>query len=256
MRKKLLSFVVALIISTCAYAQELTVSAAVSLKEALSDIVRAYERETNHKVQLNFGATGQLLAQIREGAPVDLFIAAADAHMDHAEGQKLTDPATRKVIATNALVLIVPGDSKSPLAGFADLSRAEVTRVSIGEPKTVPAGMYASQVLRHLKLESPLKDKLIAGASVRQVLDYVERGEVDAGIVYTTDARQSGDKVRVIATAEPAWHDPIRYPAAVVSTSTHQNEAKAFLDYLGSEPAQKLLHDRGFAPPATQPVRR
>ena len=256
MMKRLVTFIAALVIGQGVYAQDLTVSAAVSLKEALSDIARAYERETNHKVRLNFGATGQLLAQIREGAPVDIFISAADAQMDQAEAQKLTLPDTRRVIAANSLVLIVPADARHPPDGFADLSRADLKRLAVGEPKTVPAGMYATQVLKRLNLESALKDKLIAGASVRQVLDYVERGEVDAGIVYTTDVRQSGDKIRVVATADPAWHDPIRYPAAVVTSSKMKNEAKAFLDYIATELAQKTFRDRGFAPPATQPVNR
>jgi molybdate transport system substrate-binding protein len=235
-------------------AQDLTISAAVSLKEAIGDIAVSYRTSSGGRLQLNFAATGLLLAQIREGAPVDVFIAASEAQMDQAAAQKLIDPASRRVIAINSLVLIVPADSKLPLQGFADLGRADLKRLALGEPKTVPAGDYATQVLEHLRLDDVLKSKLVKAASVRQVLDYVERGEVDAGIVYATDAQQSGSKVKVITTADPSWHQPIHYPAAVVAASKQHDAAAAFIDYLTTEPAQALLRKRGFAAPTTQPA--
>jgi molybdate transport system substrate-binding protein len=252
--KTFITFALAVVIGGRASAQGLTVSAAVSLKEALSQIARSYERESATKIRLNFGASGQILAQIREGAPVDVFISASDAQMNQAETQNLTDRATRRVIARNSLVLIVPSSAKIPLAGFADLTAAAVKRLGIGEPRTVPAGDYAMQVLRHLKLDEALAPKLIAGASVRQVLDYVERGEVDAGIVYATDARQSGDKVRIVAQAQADWHEPIAYPAAIVAASKHHDAASQFIDYLTTPPAQAILRERGFAAPSTQPT--
>jgi molybdate transport system substrate-binding protein len=236
-------------------AADITISAAVSLKEVLTDVGRAYERETGSKVQLNFAASGHLLAQIREGAPVDLFIAASDAQMDQAQAMQLVDPATRRVIATNTLVLIVPADAKNPVQLFEQLTDATVKRLAIGQPKTVPAGEYATQVLRHLKLDTALHDRLIYGESVRQVLDYVGRGEVSAGIVYATDAQQSGAKVRVVATADPRWHNPIRYVAAVVRASPHHADADNFARYLTGERARQILQRRGFSP-ATQPTTR
>ena len=211
------AFLLIVLFATVLRAENITVSAAVSLKESLTNIATAYERDHAEKVGLNFGATGHLLAQIREGAPVDIFIAASDEQMDQAEAQKLVDPATRRVIAGNTLVLIVPANSALEIGSFGDLARPEVKRLAIGQPKTVPAGDYASQALRHLKLDAAVNDRLVYGASVRQVLDYVERGEVDAGIVYATDARLSQGKVRVVASADPSWHRPIRYVAAVVS---------------------------------------
>src|SRR5439155_6452529 len=128
------------------------ISAAVSLKEALSDVAALYERQTGERIDLNFGASGQLLAQIREGAPVDVLINASDDQMDQAERQKGFDPATRRVLAGNSLVLIVPGDANFSLRAFADLSNPRLKRLAIGQPKTVPAGAYAAQVLDHLKL--------------------------------------------------------------------------------------------------------
>src|SRR5256885_17272871 len=126
----------------------------------------------------------------------------------------------------------------------------------MGNPKPAPAGEYAAQVLRHLKLESALRERLIYGESVRQVLDYVERGEVSAGIVYVTDAQQSGTKVRVVTTADASWHDPIRYVAAVVRASPHHDDADHFARFLSGERARAILQRRGFSSPATQPTTR
>lgn len=235
-------------------AQDLTVSAAVSLKEAVTDIAKAYKPRGIDSVRLNFAATGVLLAQIREGAPVDVFIAASESQMDLAVDQKLVDADSRRVIASNALVLIVPKSSKVELKGFLDLAKPEIKKLAVGEPRIVPAGEYAAQVLVHLKLDEVLQFRLVLGASVRQVLDYVEQGEVDAGIVYATDAAQAGGNIRVIATAETTWHAPIHYPAAVVTASKHRDAAGAFIRYLTTEPAQKILQHRGFAPPSTQPA--
>src|SRR5687768_6923078 len=123
--------------ATAARGENVTVSAAVSLKEPLTAIAAGYERDHREKLELNFGASGHLLAQIREGAPVDVFIAASDEQLDQAESLKLIDPATRRNIAANTLVLIVPIDSPLKLASFADLARAEMKRLAIGQPKTV-----------------------------------------------------------------------------------------------------------------------
>jgi molybdate transport system substrate-binding protein len=236
--------------------EPLTVSAAVSLKETLSAATRTIEAQTGDSPQFNFGATGHLLAQIRDGAPVDVFIAASAEQMDQAETQKLIDPTTRVAIAGNEMVLIVPAPSTAtPIREFADVAGPAVHRLAIGQPKTVPAGVYATQVLERLKLTSAVADRIVYGSSVRQVLDYVARGEVDAGIVYATDAREAGETVRVVATAQPQWHDPIRYVAAVVASSKKPAAARRFVETLGSDAVQRVLRDRGFTPvPSTQPA--
>lgn len=237
-------------------AEPITISAAVSLKESLTQVIDEQSNSAGEKPTLNFGATGQLLAQIREGAPVDLFIAASDDQMEQAERMELVDPATRTPILGNALVLIVPSDSKLSITSFADLADARVKRLSIGQPKTVPAGMYATQALKHLKLDSAVADRIIYGSSVRQVLDYVIRGEVDAAVVYATDAIAAGEKVKVVATADASAHDPIRYVAAVVKAGRQTDAAKAFIQTLRAEPAQKIFHAAGFtSPPTTGPAK-
>ena len=258
-------FVMAIVLSAAvrcaaaADAADVCVSAAVSLKEAMTDVAQRYEHDTAKHVRLNFGATGQLLAQIREGAPIDLFIAASDDQMEQAAKAELIDPATRVIVASNRLVLIVPTSAKDSPQGFNDLASPKLNRLAIGQPKIVPAGQYAMQVLKKLDLESPLKDRLVFGSSVRQVLDYVERGEVDAGVVYATDAELAGErKVRVVAVAQEKWHDPIHYVAAIVRATKHDAAADEFLRYLREDAAQSLLAKRGFTPlaaPATRPAR-
>lgn len=230
-------------------AETVRVAAAISMKEAVTDIAKAYEAETGDKVTLTFGSSGQLAAQLKAGAPIDVFISAATAQLDDLDKAGLVDAATRRDVAGNSIVLIVPADGKVPLADFAALADAGIKRLAIGEPKTVPAGQYAQQTLNKLGLSQRLAGRLIFGANVRQVLSYVERGEVSAGIVYATDARESGAKVRVIATADPATHDPIRYPAAVTKTSKSPVAAKRFLDSFGGEKAKAVLAAKGFTLP-------
>jgi molybdate transport system substrate-binding protein len=188
------------------------------------------------------------MTQIQSGAPIDAFIAAADKQVDDLAKAGLLDEATRRIVAGNALVLIVPPDAKDAPNAFEKLADSNVARLAIGEPKTVPAGRYAQQVLRSLKLIDKLSDRLVYGANVRQVLDYVIRGEVSAGIVYQTDAIEAGDKVKVVATADAKWHDRIVYPAVVIKASAGHDAAKRFLDYLATDQAKAILQSRGFTP--------
>jgi molybdate transport system substrate-binding protein len=221
----------------------------VSLKEALTDAADAYTRDTGEKVELNFGATGHLLVQVREGAPVDAFIAASVEQMHQAEQQDLVSSDVRTIVGGNSLVLIVPADTKSNLTGFEALADVSVKRLAIGQPRTVPAGQYAAQVLKTLKQQALLAERIVYGSSVRQVLDYVARGEVSAGIVYATDAMQAGGAVRVVATAEGGWHDPIRYVGASVKRSRKSAAVDRFFRFLTGEAAQKCFAERGFSPP-------
>ena len=226
------------------------VGAAISLQNVLQEIGAKYKEQTGREVSFTFGSSGQLMGQIKNGAPIDLFISAAHQHVDQLAKEKLIDEASRRVIATNTLVLIVQADAASAPAGFAQLAGSNVRRLAMGEPRTVPAGQYAQQVLDHLKLTDSLRQRLIYGTNVRQVLAYVERGEVDAGIVYRTDALISGDKVRIVAAADPEWHEPIEYPAAVVAGSRNASGATDFLEFLASPAAREVLEAHGFGSPA------
>lgn len=247
--KNIIAFVLASLIASAAFADSITVAAAISLKDALAKVAAQYQSDTGQVVEFSFGSSGQLAGQIESGAPVDLFISAGNKQVDDLAKAGVVDKATRKVVAGNALVLIVPVDSKSPPNSLAALVDADVMRIAIGEPQSVPAGQYAQQAFAHAGVAEAVKDKLVFGTNVRQVLDYVERGEVSAGLVYATDAKVSGDNVRVTCTVDDAEHDPIVYPAVLVSTSKKQPAAGKFVEYLLSDKGQAKLREFGFAPP-------
>jgi len=232
-----------------ATADSITVAAAISLKDALADIAKSYKSDTGEDVQLTFASSGQLMALIKSGAPIDVFVSAATRQVDDLARTKHVDDKTRRTIAANDLVLIVPANARSAPESFKDLADPKYKRIALGEPRTVPAGEYAAETLAALELTDAVKPRAVYANNVRQVLDYVERGEVAAGIVYATDARAAGDKVRVVDRADPATHTPILYPAAAVTASKKPAAAQKFLDYLTSDKAQKLLTARGFTKP-------
>lgn len=245
-----------LLCTAAASAQPLTVSAAISLKEALTDVGKAYHDGGGDDVQLNFGASGALAMQIGQGAPVDVFISADREQVDKLIKDGKADGDTRRLIVQNEIVLIVnPSNTEPALHDFKGLADAKVQKIAIGQPKAVPAGMYAMQVLNHLQLADALQRKLIYGSNVRQVLDYVVRNEVDAGIVYRTDALQAGDKVTVVYTAGSDMHEPIDYPAVMITGTPHAAQAGRFLDFLTHDQARTLFATKGFViPPDNSPA--
>lgn len=233
-------------LSEVAAAQQLTVSAAASLTDAFKEIGARFEAaHPGVTVRLNFGASGMLLQQIRQGAPVDVFASADEATVDRGIDAGLFDAGTKRDFAANALVLIVPAADASPVTMLADLSNPSVRRIAIGKPATVPVGRYTQQALEHASLWTSLAPKWVQADSVRQVLDYVSRGEAEAGFVYRTDAVLMPGKVRIVQSVD--GHDPVTYPVVTVSASREQTLAKSFVDYLLSPPAQDVLRRYGFA---------
>jgi molybdate transport system substrate-binding protein len=230
--------------------QEIVVSAAISLKNAFEETGRLFEaKHKGVKVTFNFGASGDLVRQIEGGAPVDVFASAAQKDMDEAEKKGLIVPGSRINFASNSIVLIIPGDSKIRIQTFQDLELNQVAKIATGNPKTVPAGRYAEEVFVYFKLLAAIKEKIIYAEHVRQVLDYVARGEVDAGVVYSTDARLRAKDIKIAATAPDDSHRPVIYPVAVVSKTSKQGMAKAFVSLLVSEEAGKILEQYGFTVP-------
>ncbi|RZJ08395.1 MAG: molybdate ABC transporter substrate-binding protein [Rubrivivax sp.] len=229
-----------------AAADALTVSAAASLTDAFKQIGTRFEASRpGSTVRLNIAASGVLLQQIAQGAPVDVFASADAETMDRAAAQELIAAGTRRDFARNSLVLITP--SASAVGSLADLARAGVTRIAVGKPASVPAGRYARQALEAARLWAPLQPRLVFADNVRQVLDYVSRGEVEAGFVYRTDAELLGDKVRIAMTVQ--GHAPVTYPVAVVADSRQPALARAFVAFLGGAEAQAILARHGFGTP-------
>ena len=226
----------------------LLISAAASLKEALEEIKPLYQQsKPNVNINYNFGSSGALQQQIEQGAPADIFISAAKKQVDALEQKGLLVPGTRNIIAKNRLVLVVPKNVVG-ITSFYSLKDAKVKKIAIGEPRSVPAGQYAQQVLEKLKIWSEIKSKLVFANNVRQVLASVESGNADAGLVYITDAKIS-DKVKVVVTADEKYHSPIIYPLAVVKRSKNVDAAKEFSQFLSSNQAKSVFKKYGFILP-------
>jgi len=225
---------------------EIVVSAAISLKNAFNEISAVYEKRYGVKVLLNLGSSGLLQKQIEAGAPVDVFASAGRYQMDALQGAGLIVDATRHSFTRNRLVLVVPSGSTLDLNSFSELVRPEVRKLAIGNPKTVPAGQYAEQVLRNLRIWESLEHRLVPAENVRQVLEYVSRGEVDAGIVYATDVSLSRGKASIAVSAPEDSHAPILYPVAVVKEAGSPQQARAFIDFTLSRHGQAIMEKYGF----------
>jgi molybdate transport system substrate-binding protein len=226
----------------------LLISAAASLKDVLEEIKPLYQQsKANISINYNFGASGALQQQIEQGAPADIFISAAKKQVDALEQKGLLVAGTRNIIAKNRLVLVVPNNTVG-VTSFYSLKDAKVKKIALGEPRSVPAGQYAQQVLEKLKIWEQIKSKLVFANNVRQVLASVETGNADAGLVYKTDAKISKN-VKVVVIADEKYHSAIIYPLAVVKRSKNVDAAKQFSQFLSSEQAKAVFKKYGFILP-------
>lgn len=223
---------------------ELTISAAASLQEALAELQKEFEEvHPNIHINFNFGASGALQQQIIQGAPVDLFISAAEDKFQQLVTDGFIDRAQAVQLLGNKLVFITPLDGPNNWTALEDLVKAN--KISIGTPDTVPAGSYAKEALTNAGIWSRVEDQMIYAKDVRQVLTYVETGNVDAGIVYNTDARLS-EKINIVTSVETSLHPPIIYPLGVVKNSDYQEESTLFYEYLQTDSAKELFESYGF----------
>jgi molybdate transport system substrate-binding protein len=231
-------------------AQELTLSVAISMKDAVEELGRRFT-QTRPRITLryNFGSSGELQKQIEAGAPVDLFISAAQRQMHELEQKGLILSGTLRVFARNVLTVVKPADSALDIAKPTDLLDPRVARIVIGNPRTVPVGQYAEESLRALALWDRVQPKLIFAENVRQALDYVARGEVDAGFIYTTDASTRARDVKEAFRPPEDTYRPVVYPVAVVRDSKHPALAQAFIQLLLDREGQTVLARLGFQPP-------
>ncbi|MWV47188.1 molybdate ABC transporter substrate-binding protein [Paenibacillus sp. HJL G12] len=225
---------------------DLTISAAASMTDALNEIKTAYEQANpNIKLSFNYGGSGALQKQIEQGAPADLFLSAAVKNMKPLVEQNLIEEGKEKTLLKNELVAVVPADAKASVANMGDLSQADVKKVAIGIPESVPAGNYAKEALTNAKLWDPLQPKMVQAKDVRQVLQYVETGNADAGFVYKTDALTSS-KVKIAFNVDPASYSAVEYPIGIVKATKHAKEAEDFYNYLQSQPAMDVFTKYGF----------
>ena len=226
--------------------KEVYIVAAASMTDAVKEIGANYEKQhPDVKLMYNFGSSGALQSQIEQGAPADVFISAAQKQMNALEEENLIDKVTRRDLLENKVVLIVPKDSTLVLDDFAATATDKVSKIALGEPKSVPVGQYSEEIFTNLNLWADIKAKAVYASDVRQVLSWVETGEVDCGVVYATDAAIS-DKVKVLLEAPAGTHKPVVYPAAMVSSSKNPEIAKDFLAYLSQDEQKAILAKYGF----------
>lgn len=243
-----LSLILTLALALPALAGELTVSAAASLTESINEIKALFEKANpGVTVVANYAASGPLLKQIQQGAPVDVFISANQKFMDLAAKENLVAEGTRLDVVANDLVIAVPAGNPAKVKDLASLKQAGVKRIGVGNPDSVPAGQYAKAALTKAGMWESLSPAFIFGESVRQVLDYVRRAEVDAAFVYATDAIQAGSAVSIAAVVP--LDQNVSYPAAVLAAAPQAKEAKAFLAFLISPQAQAVFKAKGFRIP-------
>lgn len=240
----------------------LTVSVAASLQDAMKAIKVLYTKETpDVTIIYNFASSGSLQQQIEQGAPVDVFISAAPKQMNALESKGLLlercsavlgeipmsdciKKETRQSLVNNQVVLVTPKDHNS-ISNFKDLTSDNISKIAMGDPESVPAGHYAKEVLSSLNLFEQLKPKLVFGKDVRQVLSYVETGNVDAGLVYATDANVS-NQVKRVATAPPESYSRIIYPVAVLKESKNPDHANQFVQFIIGDSAKTVFLRYGF----------
>ncbi|CAM5187560.1 Molybdate transport system substrate-binding protein OS=Castellaniella defragrans OX=75697 GN=HNR28_001318 PE=3 SV=1 [Castellaniella defragrans] len=229
-------------------AGEVLVSAAASLTNAFKDLATQYEaRHPGTRILTTFGASDVVLRQIIEGAPADVFASADQKAMDKAAAAHAIEPATRVNFVRNEIVLIVPADNPQGIRSLSDLNKPQVTRIAYGNPDSVPVGRYTQAALEKAGLWNTVKAHQILGQNVRQVLAYVERGEVDAGFVFATDAAIAHGKVKVVQTVESPT--PVVYPIALVRRTGRSPDAAGFLKFVTSDAGRAILARYGFAKP-------
>ncbi len=227
---------------------QITVAAAISMKDALESIEQAFEGRTGTpKVVFTLGGSGILEKQIEEGAPVDVFISAAPAQMNTLEEKGLLLAGTRRDVARNRLVLVVPVGSRL-VKSVEDLKKPQVRTIAIGETRSVPAGQYAAEALHNLGLFDQLAPKFVYAQNVRAVLAYVAGKDADAGFVYETDAKIS-DQVTIAAPVPDSSYAAVVYPAAVIRSAPNTAGARKFVEFLGTPEAQAILEKFGFRSP-------
>ncbi len=222
----------------------LTISAAISLKDALEEVKTLYSQtQPNIQINYNFGSSGSLQQQIIQGAPVDIFISAAKKQLDILETQNLILPETRINLLSNQLVLITSNNSK--IQQIKDLTLPEIKRIALGEIKSVPVGEYAKQSLDYYQMFNQIKSKIVYAKDVRQVLNYVVTENVDAGFVYITDAKTS-KQVKIVLILPDKSHKPIIYPMAIIKNTKNLQIAKDFSKFLQGNISKQIFKKYGF----------
>jgi molybdate transport system substrate-binding protein len=232
-------------LQTNGWAEEILVSAAASLTDVLNEISKDYQSKSKNTVRFNYGPSSGLARQIDEGAPADIFFSADLPQMDNLDKKGRLEPGTRKNLLSNQLVIIVPADSKLVISSPKDLLKADVKRIALAEPSSVPVGVYTSKYLTDEGLWDQVKPKIVPVQDVRATLASVESGNVEAGFVYKTDAAVS-KKVKSVYEVPIDKGPKITYPVAIVKESKRKDAARDFMSYVQSPTAKDAFKKYGF----------
>ena len=231
-----------------ASAAEVTVFAAASLSDAFKEIAPLYTKATGNTLRFNFGASGALARQIKEGAPADVIFSADELRVDQLEKAGLLLSGTRRTLLANTLVVVVAADGGATVQALSDLAKMNVRRIAIGEPATVPVGTYTKEYLQKTGDWNKLVEKMVPLDTVRAALSAVESGNAEAGFVYRTDALIS-KKVKIAIEVSAAEGPKITYPVAVLKDAKQPDAAKELVVFLAGPDAQKVFAKFGFLPP-------
>ena len=223
---------------------ELNISAAASLKEAMTDIQTEFKKvKPNITLTVNFGASGSLQQQIEQGAPCDIFISAGQSQMKALDDKSLLLENTKKDLVKNDLVLVGPKDTT--IASVSDLNTDKIKKIAVGEPSSVPAGKYADEVFQKLGIKDAISSKLVLAKDVKEVLAWSASGNAEVGFVYKSDALSSSD-VKIIETIADNMHSPITYPVGVIKASKNPDASKAFEDFLFTDTCKTIFEKYGY----------
>ncbi|CAN5735280.1 molybdate ABC transporter substrate-binding protein [soil metagenome] len=224
----------------------LTVSAASDLTFAFEDLGRRFEEETGISIALNFGSTGELTQQIIAGAPVDVFAAANIAFIDELSEEGLTLPDTEALYARGRIVIWPRSGLEIAIDDLNDLARAEVKRIAIANPDHAPYGLAAKEAMISAGIWDEIQDKLVLGENISDTFRYGETGDVDVAIVALSLAVRT-DAEWVLIDEE--MHEPIDQALAVITCTDHEEEARAFADFVNSEEGRAIMRGYGFVLP-------
>jgi molybdate transport system substrate-binding protein len=231
-----------------AHAEDITVFAAASLKNALDEIAASYNAETGKSVAISYAASNALAKQIEEAAPADIFFSADLAWMDYLDERNLIQKDTRVTLLGNKIVLVAPADSNVAVTVGPGMDLAVALgadgRLAMANVDSVPAGKYGKAALEHLGAWAGVADRIVQADNVRAALAFIATGEAPLGIVYQTDTNPE-PKVKVVGTFPADSHPPILYPVAMTASSANP-DAQAFFDYLKSDKSRPAYEKQGF----------
>ena len=244
----ILSFTLVIGCQPAETSNQITISASATFQDVMETIKPLYQEKYPEKeITYNFGASGSLQRQIEQGAPVDVFMVADAEKMDSLEEQGLIISETRQDILKNKIALVTASDNNLELTNFNDITQESINLVGLGEAKTVAAGRYTQEILDSLNIADEVYAKAVYGKDVRQIVNYVATGNVEVGIVFQTDAKNTNN-IKTITTAPKESHSPIICPIAVIKDSQNTETGKEFIEFLTSNQAQAVFENYGFIP--------